>query len=325
MQFSSRIISWPPIVSGLLVCTVLLGSNLESVLAASSWKPTLLANTEAFQIIDDADTTADVRLQFGSLINKNLTYERSAGRFRFDDDLYVQGDTNVSGTLSGSAVFASVSLAGAGLTDCDTSATSKLLYDLTTKKFSCGTDQTGGGGGGVTLTRIAGSSGAAGADMTWQNLTANSADCTTTALCTIMTTTGVGAGTWKFKYTLIYQTAAATTGISFGMNHTGTAGQYQAQWTHPTTGGAAATGIGDNDTATAAGQLMEGKNEGVLNAVIGSATVGVAVANTDILAVLEGIIVVTASGDLQMKMGSEVAASAVRIMADSTLELVKIE
>jgi hypothetical protein len=37
---------------------------------------------------------------------------------------------------------------GGGLTDCDTGATSKLLYDATTMKFSCGTDQTGGGGAG---------------------------------------------------------------------------------------------------------------------------------------------------------------------------------
>lgn len=37
---------------------------------------------------------------------------------------------------------------GGGLTDCDTAATSKLLYDVTTQKFSCGTDQNTGGGGG---------------------------------------------------------------------------------------------------------------------------------------------------------------------------------
>lgn len=512
------------------------------VVRASSWKPTLLVNTEAFQAIDDTDTTADIALRFGDTLNKNLFYERSRARFKFDDDLYILGDLSVTGlmsgktlkiygsmsgnslfvarafsgaglsectgankllwsastgrfscaadqtggggsspevgtssfsggvlrladsrlvntsgdtmtgmlviditngnrntrglnvinTISGAVVHASKTLtssgdlviegnfffgdsiadavtvnagawsfsnatnfslsnaqnafsidtdtfsvdalnnrigirtttpdnplevvgtisgtslrtsngashsgglaletsltgatiAGFGLPDCDTAATSKLLYDLTTKKFSCGTDQTGGGGG-VSLTRIAGNSGAAGADMTWQNLTVDSATCTTVALCAAsMTTTGVGAGTWKFKYTLIYQTAATTTGIAFGINHTGTAGQFQAMWTHITTGGAAATGIGDNDAATVAGQLAEGKHEGVLNAVLGSATAGVAVANSDILVVLEGIIVTTASGNLELKLGSEVAGSAVRLMADSTLELVKIE
>ncbi len=228
------------------------------------------------------------------------------------------GSLKVAGTMSGGTI------AGANLVDCEGTA-NKLTYDTATQKFLCEADQTGTGGG-ASLTRIAGSSGAAGADITWQNLTANSADCTTTALCSaVMTTTGVGAGTWKYKYTLIYQSAATTTGIGFGIDHTGTVGQIQHMWYHLTTGGAAATGIGDNDTATAAGQLMEGKQESVDNTLIGSATAGVAVVNTDIMAILEGIIVVTGSGNLELKIASEVASSAVRVMADSTLELIKVE
>ena len=174
--------------------------------------------------------------------------------------------------------------------------------------------------------RISGNSGAAGPAMTWQVLTGDSATCNTVALCaSVMTTTGVGVGTWKFVYTLIYQTANVNTGISFALNHTGTVGKMRAMWRNVTTGGAAATGVGDSVAATNAGQLVEGKSGGTLNAVIGSASAGVDTANTDILAVLEGLIVVTATGDLQLKLGSEVAASAVKIMADSTLELNKIE
>jgi len=174
--------------------------------------------------------------------------------------------------------------------------------------------------------RIAGNSGAAGARETWQNLTANSANCTTTALCAAaMTTTGVGVGTWKFVYTFIYQTAATGTGIAFGINHTGTVGKMRAAWRHTTTGTTATTGIGDSAAATNAGQTVEGKSGLTLNAVLGSASAGVDTANTDILAVLEGIIVVTASGDLELKLGSESAGTAVRLMADSTLELKKIE
>lgn len=180
-------------------------------------------------------------------------------------------------------------------------------------------------GGGSNITRISGSSGAAGADITWQSLTTNSADVTTTTLSSsVMSTTNVGAGTWKFKYTLIYQTAATTTGIGFGINHTGTVSKFIADWKHITTGGAAATGIGDDVAATVAGQLAEGKSDRTLNAVIGSASAGVATANTNTLAILEGIIVVTATGTLELKIASEVAGSAVRIMANSTLELHKI-
>jgi hypothetical protein len=76
--------------------------------------------------------------------------------------LVVSGHANISGSLvvknsisganlfaiksvTGSYLYAGLTFAGAGLTDCDTAATSKLLWDATTKRFSCGTDQTGGG------------------------------------------------------------------------------------------------------------------------------------------------------------------------------------
>ena len=42
-----------------------------------------------------------------------------------------------------------------GMTDCDTAATSKVLYDLGSGKFSCGTDQ-GGGSGNATNSHNAG-------------------------------------------------------------------------------------------------------------------------------------------------------------------------
>jgi hypothetical protein len=54
------------------------------------------------------------------------------------------------GTLTGNLALsgdASEGLSGGGLTDCDNATTSKLLWDTTTNKFSCGTDQTGAGGG----------------------------------------------------------------------------------------------------------------------------------------------------------------------------------
>lgn len=53
------------------------------------------------------------------------------------------------GTLTGDLTLSADSgegLLGGGLTDCDNSTTSKLLWDSTTHKFSCGTDQNSGGG-----------------------------------------------------------------------------------------------------------------------------------------------------------------------------------
>jgi len=172
------------------------------------------------------------------------------------------------------------------------------------------------------FTRINGSSGAAGAYKTLQKLSADSADNTTTAPADIMTTTGVGAGTWHFKYVLIYQTAATTTGIALQVDHSGTTGQFTEMWWQCTSGGTAANAIGIHITSAAA-TLMEGKVSNA-KAANGGATIGVVTANTDTQVILEGFIVVTVSGDLKLQMASEVAASAVRVMADSNLELTKI-
>jgi hypothetical protein len=58
----------------------------------------------------------------------------------------------VTGTISGTTVYALNSFSGAGLTSCSNATTSKLLWDETTGRFSCGTDQTGGSsGGGLSL------------------------------------------------------------------------------------------------------------------------------------------------------------------------------
>ena len=175
------------------------------------------------------------------------------------------------------------------------------------------------------IKRINGSSGAVGEYITLQKLTANSPDVTTIALsASIMTVTGLGVGVWKFKYTLFYQTAALTTGIAFGVNHTGTTNFFNATWRHITTGTTATTGVGDDVQAVVAGTDVEGKSGSTINAVIGSASAGVATINANICAILEGILEVTVSGDLELKIASEVAGSAVRVMARSCLELTKI-
>jgi len=170
---------------------------------------------------------------------------------------------------------------------------------------------------------IAGNTGAAGPRQTVEVLSADSSDVTTTATVVVMTITGVGAGTWRVKAALVYQTAATATGIGIHLNHTGTVTLFVSNWIQLTTGGSAATGVGDQATATVTGQLVEGKAERVNN-TLSSASAGVDTANANQLAILDAIIVVTVSGDLQLKIGTEVAASAVRLMAGSTLELSKV-
>lgn len=186
-----------------------------------------------------------------------------------------------------------------------------------------GAFSTPAGGAGASLTRISGASGAAGADLTWQRLSADSASITTITLsASVMTTTGVGAGTWKFKYSLIYQTVATTTGINFGVNHTGTTGAFVTSSWFVTSGGAAATALGDQVTSNTA-NLVEGKSQRTKGSVFGS-TLGVDTVNADMLMVIEGIIIVTVSGSLELTIASEVSGSGVKLMANSILELHKI-
>lgn len=60
----------------------------------------------------------------------------------------LQTFANASTTALSTIYASSTVWRGGGLTtDCDNGSTSKLLWDVTTGQFSCGTDQTGGGGG----------------------------------------------------------------------------------------------------------------------------------------------------------------------------------
>lgn len=187
-----------------------------------------------------------------------------------------------------------------------------------------GTDvQVNGVSVGGTVTRIAGNSGAAGADLTWQNLTGDASNSTTT-FSTFMTTTGVGAGTWKFKYTVIFQdTVALGRAPKFAINHTGTVGDFVVIWFHVTTGTTAGTGVTDN--VTTGQQLVEGKATNALNGSIGQG-VGIQVADVNVMAIIEGIMVVTATGSIEAKFAQNSGISGtLTLKADTLLELAKIE
>jgi hypothetical protein len=91
-------------MSRLLSCVV--AASFCSVLPIALAASTLLMNTEAFQTIDDTDSSSNVVLKFGGTLNKNLSYDRTLSRFTFDAPLYVTGDLGVSGTVSGSKLRA---------------------------------------------------------------------------------------------------------------------------------------------------------------------------------------------------------------------------
>ncbi|MDP6770258.1 MAG: helix-turn-helix domain-containing protein, partial [Anaerolineales bacterium] len=152
------------IVAAVINISLLLFMALPRVAAASSWAPTLIVNTEAFQQIDGTDTSNNYELRFGNT-GSGLTLNITDDQFEFDTDLEIQGtasgkiihaqDTLTSsgtvvweGAASGASLYVADGFSGSGLADCDNATDDKLLWDTTTQRFSCGSDQNSGGGGG---------------------------------------------------------------------------------------------------------------------------------------------------------------------------------
>jgi hypothetical protein len=80
----------------------------------SSWNPTLLVNTEAFQVIDAGDANTNIQLKFGNALNAVLTYDITNTAFVFTQSVLVQGTLTVTGaiklttiTTSGSVLYSS--------------------------------------------------------------------------------------------------------------------------------------------------------------------------------------------------------------------------
>jgi hypothetical protein len=57
-------------------------------------------NTEAFETIDDSNTTANVELRFGDGLKEKLLYDRTNSRFQLSRGLLVNGNLTATGALS---------------------------------------------------------------------------------------------------------------------------------------------------------------------------------------------------------------------------------
>lgn len=117
-------------------------------------------------------------------------------------------------------------------------------------------------------------------------------------------------GTYIFEYFLIIQSATLTVGPMLGINFSGTAAVRKMCLRYPSTGTTAITGVAD-DVGAATGQIME------CHPVTAFSTTapnmghngGVATVNADILDYIEGIMIVTAIGNLELWHASETATS----------------
>lgn len=156
-------------------------------------------------------------------------------------------------------------------------------------------------------------------------MTAAQANTTVTPAPAFQLSTALDVGTWLVKVWVCYRAAAATTGIEMFLRHNGTTTRLVSTW-YTLSGSGITTGIanGNADQATTAtAQVIEGKGQRASNVASGT-TQGVDTPNADQFAVVEGIVVVTAIGALDLMFRSEVATSAVTLMEGTTLEARKV-
>lgn len=129
-------------------------------------------------------------------------------------------------------------------------------------------------------------------------------------------------GTYTVKYTLLTQSGTSTTGVGLGINFTGTAATKAFIRYNVATITTASNGLTEEESGVA---LVTG---GVLNGWATKAysttapnmmSAGVGAINVDCIDCIEGLIIVTAQGDLELWHSSEIAATTTLVKIGSSL------
>jgi hypothetical protein len=131
-----------------------------------------------------------------------------------------------------------------------------------------------------------------------------------------------GTGTYVFEYFLITQSAAATTGQRFDVNHDGTVTSFVWNQRYVDTSATAATAVPDQDAVGAAAHVMGAFASRAKGTAGRGTTLSVDTANADMFVLIEGVAIVTVAGNLELWHGSEVAAAST-VKAGSSLRLTK--
>lgn len=153
-------------------------------------------------------------------------------------------------------------------------------------------------------------------------LTADQSNSTATATEVTGLSMALPIGTFVFDYNIIYQSGVTTTGVKFSVNHDGTVTKfvYNVYGVSATT--TASDGIMDQDVSLTTGGLFN------VNAARAKGTAGLAAfvsadtANADMFMRIEGLMVVTVAGNLELWHASETTAIST-VMAGSSLIVTK--
>jgi hypothetical protein len=147
----------------------------------------------------------------------------------------------------------------------------------------------------------------------------------TPAAITALSGDALVAGTYTYKASLLWQSAATTTGMTaYVRGNGGTVTKNVGHHYTTTTGTTATTGVADQATVASTFQTLESRAWRANDTNPGPYG-GVDTANADQFSVIEGVIVVTATlTSFDVMFASEVAASAVTIQPGSTFVYEKV-
>jgi hypothetical protein len=131
-------------------------------------------------------------------------------------------------------------------------------------------------------------------------------------------------GTYLVKVWMVLQSTATGTGVGIHLNCSGgTVTTCAATWYSLTTATSTATGVMDQASASTVFQHMEGRAQRANN-TSGAPFGGVDTANADQFAVLEGVVIVTATTTLQVMIASETAGTGVSARVGTSLTVSKV-
>ena len=130
-------------------------------------------------------------------------------------------------------------------------------------------------------------------------------------------------GTFVFQYMIRYRSTATTTGVRFDVNYTGTITSFvwNQRWVDASS--TASTAAPDQDEILAAGAVIGAFASRAKGTAGRGTTLSVDTANADMLMIIEGLMVVTVAGNLELYHGSETAVTT-SIEADSVLMIIQV-
>jgi len=155
-----------------------------------------------------------------------------------------------------------------------------------------------------------------------QTIVLNTADNAVTTIETVLSCTSLLAGTYLFEYYIVWRSGTTTVGCSFAVDYTGTVTRVRSTRHYQTTGAAAATGVSDGTSQVLTGTLVEHMSINTDAGELGPNT-GVGSTTEDQFDHIRGIMVVSTSADLNLRMTGEGGAG-VTFMADSMLRLTRL-